>query len=298
MRTQAAAELLGVTPGSSPAEVRRRYLAAALRLHPDKAPEDERDEATIRFQAVQLAYQILSPACKVKVEYEVQRTRSLSAACTCGDLELVEEMMGTLKPREINAVDATMRTPLLYACASQAPRAPDVVRVLVANRADLEERGCCQAAELWGYGYTPLMVACTTGRLDVARVLIVEGANVEAEEADGKEDKVLALAAGAGRADTVQLLVESKAAISFMVVNEAARAGHLGVLQLLLEHKADIVPSAFEGATNGAAAMLREAQLQRDRCYSAFDCPACLQGFQTHHTLELHMRFVHTQRVA
>ncbi|KAL4797937.1 putative DnaJ domain protein [Aspergillus venezuelensis] len=53
-------ELLGVGREASPSEIKSAYRKAALRSHPDKFPEEEREEASANFQNIQQAYEILS----------------------------------------------------------------------------------------------------------------------------------------------------------------------------------------------------------------------------------------------
>ena len=54
------AEVLGITSGASKIEIKKAYHKAALAHHPDKAAEDDRAEAEVRFKAAKQAYEILS----------------------------------------------------------------------------------------------------------------------------------------------------------------------------------------------------------------------------------------------
>lgn len=54
------AEVLGITNGASKIEIKKAYHKAALAHHPDKAAEEDRAEAEIRFKAAKQAYEILS----------------------------------------------------------------------------------------------------------------------------------------------------------------------------------------------------------------------------------------------
>ncbi|CAJ1355183.1 unnamed protein product [Effrenium voratum] len=51
-------DILGVKPGSLPADIRKAYYKAALQVHPDKNPDNE--EAKVRFQQLANAYRVLS----------------------------------------------------------------------------------------------------------------------------------------------------------------------------------------------------------------------------------------------
>ncbi|CAI7632341.1 unnamed protein product [Penicillium glandicola] len=52
-------EVLEIHQSSTKDDIRKAYRKAALANHPDKVPESEREEASIRFKAVQEAYDIL-----------------------------------------------------------------------------------------------------------------------------------------------------------------------------------------------------------------------------------------------
>ncbi|KIX10140.1 uncharacterized protein Z518_01221 [Rhinocladiella mackenziei CBS 650.93] len=52
-------EILGVEKDASQADIRKAYRKAALAHHPDKVPEDQRQEAEARFKAASQAYEIL-----------------------------------------------------------------------------------------------------------------------------------------------------------------------------------------------------------------------------------------------
>ncbi|TKA29202.1 hypothetical protein B0A50_03712 [Salinomyces thailandicus] len=53
-------EVLNVTKTASKAEIKKAYHKAALASHPDKVPEDQREEADIKFKGVSQAYEILN----------------------------------------------------------------------------------------------------------------------------------------------------------------------------------------------------------------------------------------------
>jgi DnaJ-class molecular chaperone len=58
--------VLQVSRHAEPEVIERAYKALALKYHPDRAPEEERDKATRRLQSVNEAYGVLSDAAKRK----------------------------------------------------------------------------------------------------------------------------------------------------------------------------------------------------------------------------------------
>ncbi|KAK2740116.1 hypothetical protein FQN57_006231 [Myotisia sp. PD_48] len=52
-------EVLSIEKSASKDEIRKAYRKAALQYHPDKVPEDQRQEAEIKFKSVSRAYEIL-----------------------------------------------------------------------------------------------------------------------------------------------------------------------------------------------------------------------------------------------
>jgi DnaJ family protein C protein 9 len=59
-------EVLGLERTASPDEVKSAYRKAALKTHPDKAPQDKKDEAKERFQQIAFAYAVLSDPARRK----------------------------------------------------------------------------------------------------------------------------------------------------------------------------------------------------------------------------------------
>lgn len=52
-------EVLGIEKTATKSEVKKAYHKAALTSHPDKVPEDQREEADVKFKAISQAYEIL-----------------------------------------------------------------------------------------------------------------------------------------------------------------------------------------------------------------------------------------------
>ncbi|KAF2767656.1 DnaJ-domain-containing protein [Teratosphaeria nubilosa] len=53
-------EVLSITRGATKAEIKKAYHKAALSSHPDKVPEEQREEADQKFKQISQAYEILS----------------------------------------------------------------------------------------------------------------------------------------------------------------------------------------------------------------------------------------------
>ncbi|XP_042674296.1 dnaJ homolog subfamily C member 9 [Centrocercus urophasianus] len=64
---------LGVRREASPEEIRRAYHRASLRVHPDRAEPETKEEATRRFQILGKAYAVLSDA-EQRAVYDEQGT--------------------------------------------------------------------------------------------------------------------------------------------------------------------------------------------------------------------------------
>lgn len=66
-------EILEVESSSSSSDIKRAYRKLALRYHPDKVSEEERQEAEIKFKEISRAYEILSDEVK-RLEYDLYGT--------------------------------------------------------------------------------------------------------------------------------------------------------------------------------------------------------------------------------
>uniref|UniRef100_A0A8D0F6P4 DnaJ homolog subfamily C member 9 n=1 Tax=Strix occidentalis caurina TaxID=311401 RepID=A0A8D0F6P4_STROC len=81
--------VLGVRPQASPAEIRRGYHRASLRLHPDRAEPQDKEEATRRFQILSQAYAVLSDA-EQRALYDEQGTVDEEGAALRGERDWQE----------------------------------------------------------------------------------------------------------------------------------------------------------------------------------------------------------------
>ncbi|XP_064457287.1 ankyrin repeat domain-containing protein 17-like isoform X2 [Ornithodoros turicata] len=137
---------------------------------------------------------------------------------------------------DINAqIETNKNTALTLACFQGRQ---EVVALLVDRKANVEHRAKT--------GLTPLMEAASGGYVEVGRVLLDKGADVNAPPVPSSRDTALTIAADKGHYAFVELLIKKGAQID--VKNKkgssplwlACNGGHLDVVQLLVAAQADI----------------------------------------------------------
>lgn len=137
---------------------------------------------------------------------------------------------------DINAqIETNRNTALTLACFQGRH---EVVSLLLDRKANVEHRAKT--------GLTPLMEAASGGYIEVGRVLLDKGADVNAAPVPTSRDTALTIAADKGHLKFVELLLSRGAAVE--VKNKkgnsplwlAAHGGHLSVVDILYQHNADI----------------------------------------------------------
>ncbi|XP_022247672.1 ankyrin repeat domain-containing protein 17-like isoform X2 [Limulus polyphemus] len=137
---------------------------------------------------------------------------------------------------DINAqIETNRNTALTLACFQGRH---EVVSLLLDRKANVEHRAKT--------GLTPLMEAASGGYVEVGRVLLDKGADVNAPPVPSSRDTALTIAADKGHYRFVELLLSRGASVD--VKNKkgnsplwlAANGGHLDVVQLLVNAGADI----------------------------------------------------------
>uniref|UniRef100_A0A182STW8 ANK_REP_REGION domain-containing protein n=1 Tax=Anopheles maculatus TaxID=74869 RepID=A0A182STW8_9DIPT len=137
---------------------------------------------------------------------------------------------------DINAqIETNRNTALTLACFQGRH---EVVSLLLDRKANVEHRAKT--------GLTPLMEAASGGYIDVGRVLLDKGADVNAAPVPSSRDTALTIAADKGHLKFVELLLSRGALVE--VKNKkgnsplwlAANGGHLGVVELLCSSGGDI----------------------------------------------------------
>jgi ankyrin repeat protein len=103
-------------------------------------------------------------------------------------------------------------------------------------------------------GWTALHLASSEGHLDIAKLLIDRGANVDSR--NDEQETPLALASSFGHLDIARFLIESGAAVSApdkegnTPFHMAANKGHLDVTKFLLECGIDVDIRNGDGETS------------------------------------------------
>ncbi|KAL7286755.1 hypothetical protein TKK_0018900 [Trichogramma kaykai] len=137
---------------------------------------------------------------------------------------------------DINAqIETNRNTALTLACFQGRH---EVVSLLLDRKANIEHRAKT--------GLTPLMEAASGGYIEVGKVLISKGADVNATPVPSSRDTALTIAADKGHNRFVELLLQSNALVE--VKNKkgnsplwlAAHGGHLSVIDVLFHAGADI----------------------------------------------------------
>lgn len=137
---------------------------------------------------------------------------------------------------DINAqIETNRNTALTLACFQGRH---EVVSLLLDRKANVEHRAKT--------GLTPLMEAASGGYIEVGRVLLDKGADVNAAPVPSSRDTALTIAADKGHLKFVELLLSRNAAVE--VKNKkgnsplwlAANGGHIGVVEVLCKSGADI----------------------------------------------------------
>jgi ankyrin repeat protein len=128
---------------------------------------------------------------------------ALMAAFRAGHLQMAEDLIAA-GARVTDRNDSGLSA-LMFAVWA-VDTTPDVVRLLLAKGADINERA--------RNGITPLMMAAYTNKTDVAKFLIARGANVDLVTDGGYSALLFALAGRMESVKLIQLLVDSGADVN------------------------------------------------------------------------------------
>ncbi|XP_023310968.1 ankyrin repeat domain-containing protein 17 isoform X5 [Anoplophora glabripennis] len=157
---------------------------------------------------------------------------SLVEACTDGDVGTVRKLL--TEGRSVHETSEEGESLLSLACSAGYF---ELAQVLLAMHANVEDRGIKGEC-------TPLMEAASAGHLDIVRLLVAHGADVNAQSTSGNTPLMYGCAGG--HTEVVKFLLENGANVEDHNENghtplmEAASAGHVGLAKILLMHGAGI----------------------------------------------------------
>nr|XP_023030075.1 ankyrin repeat domain-containing protein 17-like [Leptinotarsa decemlineata] len=157
---------------------------------------------------------------------------SLVEACTDGDVGTVRKLL--TEGRSVHETSEEGESLLSLACSAGYF---ELAQVLLAMHANVEDRGIKGEC-------TPLMEAASAGHLDIVRLLVAHGADVNAQSTSGNTPLMYGCAGG--HTEVVKFLLENGANVEDHNENghtplmEAASAGHVGLAKILLNHGAGI----------------------------------------------------------
>ncbi|BES92174.1 multiple ankyrin repeats single kh domain [Nesidiocoris tenuis] len=161
-----------------------------------------------------------------------QPERSLVEACTDGDVGTVRKLL--TEGRSVHETTDEGESLLSLACSAGYY---ELAQVLLAMHANVEDRGIKGDC-------TPLMEAASSGYVDIVRLLIHHGADVNAQSSSGNTPLMYACAGG--HVEAVRVLLDAGANVEDHNENghtplmEAASAGHVPVAEILLARGAGI----------------------------------------------------------
>ncbi|XP_044743261.1 ankyrin repeat and KH domain-containing protein 1 isoform X4 [Chrysoperla carnea] len=162
----------------------------------------------------------------------LDNARSLVEACSDGDVGTVRKLL--TEGRSVHETTEEGESLLSLACSAGYF---ELAQVLLAMHANVEDRGIKGDC-------TPLMEAASAGHVDIVRLLIAHGADVNAQSSSGNTPLMYGCAGG--HEEVVRVLLEAGSNVEDHNENghtplmEAASAGHVGVSKILLEFGAGI----------------------------------------------------------
>lgn len=247
MSQRDAYAILGISRASGPDEIKKAYRAKALKYHPDKVPDEDRGAATARFQEIQSAFeQICKGDRRLNWDLGPISKSELVRACEGGDFSTVKILLE--ESVDLNGLDSTGRTPLMFASGSGHLEVIRLLLehqadVMMRNCAGhtcvmFAVGGALKASNLQN-----AQTDRTEQYLHAVRVLLDKGAPVNGVTAYGLS--ALMLASTSGRVEMVELLLQREADVALAsdigltALVMASDKGHVTTVRLLLEKMAD-----------------------------------------------------------
>mmetsp|Transcript_150368 Transcript_150368/g.483245 ORF Transcript_150368/g.483245 Transcript_150368/m.483245 type:complete len:349 (-) Transcript_150368:33-1079(-) len=164
-----ARELFGPQPPGDAEKLRRAYLRLAMRYHPDKWPDRNRQAATRLFQAIGAMYEELQRPFGRQIS---KRVRSpVAAAAELGDLAELRQLLVDLGSAAACVADENGTYPLMFAARGGSLEA---VQLLISHGADMHARTPLD--------WSVLLFAALSDHAELVRWLAARGAPVTARE--------------------------------------------------------------------------------------------------------------------
>ena len=217
-------------PLMPPRNIRRSGYEAYFPAAPDEVSLDEMLSLACRQGKQDIVELLLESGANVNHRNKAGNTPLLEA-CSQGHVDAARMLLD--RGANIDTpTETTLDSALTWACTLGNEQ---VVDLLLSQNTDVEHRtkdGC-----------TALMFASLAGHIEVARMLLDHGAEINVES-DSNKDSPLTFACWKGHQDVVELLLERKADIEhrtkegFTPLMFAALGGHKEVAYSLLRHGA------------------------------------------------------------
>ncbi len=160
---------------------------------------------------------------------------TLSMACAQGAVNAVQMLLAAKATPDVR--DAKGITPLLHAVMHNTENSLSIALMLL-------EKGAKPDFAMPN-GFTPLMGAVQMNDMDIARLLIEHGANVNARQNAGRGPSALSIAVALGHSEMVELLTDNKADLSVGInpqtslIAYACMLARADVMEPLLKHGAN-----------------------------------------------------------
>ena len=175
------------------------------------------------------------------------------------DLDQLETLLSE-NPALATTLTSQHVTPIMLSCYYKKPAVTDLLLKYVTDISLFEAAAAGKLAEIANLiykqpesvneyakdGFTPLGLACYFGHYDVARYMVLKGADVNLPSSNGFKVYPLHSACAGNYTRTARMLIENGALINVKQqagatpLHSAAQNGNLELLVLLLEHGAEV----------------------------------------------------------
>jgi len=186
-------------------------------------------------------------------------TETLEEYIAAADIEKLEALLAA-NPLLAKAKTSLNVSPLMLSCYYHKPAVTDLL-LKYADETNLFEAAAAGKFDTVAHliythpekinthaedGFTPLGLACYFGKFEIARLLVLKGADVNLPSNNGFNVYPLHSAAAGNYTDIAAMLIENRALVNVRQqagstpLHSAAQNGNLELLILLLEHGAEV----------------------------------------------------------